>query len=295
MSMSALTEVAKGAFARTESTFRNIIGTSPSFPPEKNRYLLVAAHACPWANRCIMARSLFGLEQAVPMAVVHPTWAATNPNVDDHFGWVFSSPSDPPIQHPSGENEVACDEQCIPPPSHLNWPSARSVYDTSAPGATTKFTVPILYDLVENVIVNNESSEILRMLYDRDLLGQFATKNHALNLYPKEKSIEIETCNDFIYPSINNGVYKCGFAHSQAAYEAAAVSLKEGLQRVETILSASNFLCGDVLTEGLFNTYFFLETFQFYTCCGVSDFFSLFFYFLSLFSFFQLTFVCLLL
>ena len=265
--MSALTEVAKGAFARTESTFRNIIGTSPSFPPEKNRYILIVAHACPWANRCIMARSLFGLEQAVPMAVVHPTWAATNPNVDDHFGWVFSSPSDPPIQHPSGENEVACDEQCIPPPSHLNWPSARSVYDTSAPGATTKFTVPILYDLVENVIVNNESSEILRMLYDRDLLGQFATKNHALNLYPKEKSIEIETCNDFIYPSINNGVYKCGFAHSQAAYEAAAVSLKEGLQRVETILSASNFLCGDVLTEGLFNTYFFLETFQFYTCC----------------------------
>ena len=248
MSQSALVEVTKGAFARTASTFRNIIGT-PSFPPEKNRYLLIVSYACPWAHRCIIARSLFGLEDVIPMAVVHPTWKATNPGVDDHCGWIFASPSDPPIRHPSGMNEVTCDELCVPPPSHLNWSSARAVYP---PGSTSKFTVPILYDLVENVIVNNESSEILRMIYDRELLGQFATKNHALNLYPKEKDTEIKLANQWIYASINNGVYKCGFAHSQAAYETAAVALKEGLERVETMLSSATFLCGNILTEGRF-------------------------------------------
>lgn len=245
---SALVEVKNGAFARTESVHRDTIG-SPAFPPESGRYALIVSYACPWANRCIIVRSLYGLEKVVPMYVVHPTWQKTKPDVDEHSGWVFVSPNGEPLLHPSGENKIDCDEFCVPPPTELNWTSARSVYDTAGAGNAKKYTVPILFDLSTNKIVNNESSEIIKMLYDPTMLGQFATKNQSLNLYPSELASEIEDVNNFVYPQINNGVYKCGFAHSQEAYEAAAYSLKDGLERVEAILSSSEYIAGNVLTE----------------------------------------------
>ena len=247
---SALVEVsAGGAFVRTASAHRNVIGASPAFPPESGRYLLVVCRACPWANRCITVRALYGLEEVVPMIACHPTWAATKPEVDGHRGWVFSAPNDAPRKHPSGENEVACDDGCIPPPEGLNWTSVRSIYDASGAGDSTKFTVPVLWDLKQGTIVNNESSEIIRMLYDPKCLGQFATKNKDLDLYPTHLADQIEEANAFIYPAINNGVYKCGFAHSQKAYETAAVALRAGLDRVETMLGSSQFICGDAMTE----------------------------------------------
>jgi|EP00505_MAST-04D_sp_SCG-Rhode-Island_P004273 glutathionyl-hydroquinone reductase len=247
--LSSLVEVStKGAFVRADSVHRNIVGKTPGFPPESGRYLLVVSLACPWANRCVIVRGLYGLEDVVPMCTVHPTWGHTKPGVDEHRGWMFSSPSDPPRQHPSGKNEIVCDEACVPPPEGLCWSTARDIYDACGAGDAKKFTVPVLWDLQQGTIVNNESSEIIRMLYDPACLGQFATKKHY-NLYPAELAAQIEEANAFIYPSINNGVYKCGFAHTQEAYESAAITLREGLQRVEDMLSTSKFICGETLTE----------------------------------------------
>lgn len=256
---SALVETHGGAFVRTDSVHRSSIGTTTQFPAEHGRYLLVASYACPWAHRCIAIRLLLGLEEAVPLCIVHPMWAHTKPDVDDHRGWVFSNPSDAPREHPSGENHISC-EGCVLPPSQYNkdekkegskrWTSVRSIYDASGAHNAKKFTVPVLWDTKSNRIVNNESSEIIRMLYDVSMLGQFATKNKDLNFYPIELHDKIDAINAFVYTSINDGVYKCGFSHSQAAYEKAAIELLYGLQHVESILSQSKYLCSDsIMTE----------------------------------------------
>ena len=113
-----------------------------------------------------------------------------------------------------------------------------------------KYTVPILWDLNTSTIVNNESSEIIRMLYDTSLLGKFATKNQTLQLLPSALTQHIEETNEWVYTHINNGVYKCGFANTQQAYETAAHHLQAGFERANTLLSKSKFLCSDEhLTE----------------------------------------------
>jgi len=250
MEKTALAEMKDGRFARTDSIHRNSIG-DPHFPPEHGRYLLVAAYACPWAHRCLIARALYGLEQAIPLATTHSSWQLTRPNTDTHSGWIFAEPGTGPIVHPSGKNSIEIDEDCLTPPKSLGWKSVRDIYEMN--GSTTtdlKFTVPILYDLKTNVIVNNESSEILRMLADPQLLGQFATKHQALHLYPVHLKTKIDGVNDFIYTQINDGVYKCGFSNTQNAYNIAATDLQAGLQRVEVILGKSRYLCtNDTITE----------------------------------------------
>jgi len=250
MEKSALEEVKNGAFARTDSIHRNFIG-NVKYPPESQRYLLVVSYACPWAHRTLIVRSLLGLEAAIPLAVVHPTWQLTKPDVDQHSGWVFAAPGDAPIQHPSGKTEFLCDEYCVPPPSSLGWTSVRSVYEAGGSSSKdVKYTVPILWDLSTSTIVNNESSEIIRMLYDTSLLGKFATKNQTLQLLPSALTQHINETNEWVYTHINNGVYKCGFANTQQAYETAAHHLQAGLERANTLLSKSKFLCSDEhLTE----------------------------------------------
>ena len=150
---SGLQETSNGAFVRSASAHRSIIGTDPAFPPESGRYLLVASLACPWAHRCVIARSLLGLENAVPLCVVHPTWAETKPDVDGHRGWVFVSPESDPIMHPSGVNTVST-QGCILPPSEFaqEWKSVRSIYDASGAGDAKKFTVPILFDMKRKLL-----------------------------------------------------------------------------------------------------------------------------------------------
>ena len=240
---------ASGSFARTDSVHRHCIGDA-SYPPVAGRYLLVCAYACPWAHRCLIVRALLGLEAALPLTTVHPTWQRTSPNTDNHSGWVFRKPTDPPVLHPSQKTHVKCDNDCIPPPPQYQdrWTSVRSIYETSASsGATSpkdiKFTVPLLYDMHTNAIVNNESSEIMRMLADPRLLGQFATKNTALVLRPTPLLACIEQTNQWVYTQINNGVYKCGFATSQDAYNTAADDLEAGLVRANQLLAQSKYLC----------------------------------------------------
>ena len=255
MDKTAVDETNKsGAFARTDSIHRHWIG-SPTFPPEPQRYLLIVALACPWAHRCLLARSLLGLEEAIPLATVHPTWQLTKPSLDQHSGWVFVRPTDPPVLHPSQMTSIPCDTHCVPPPPQYDWHSVRSIYDDSNDGNGTsstnvKFTVPILWDLQLHRIVNNESSEILRMLSDFQLLGQFATKHQQLVLRPTLLSRRIDQVNEWVYSHINNGVYKCGFARTQHAYNTAAKELQQGLQRAEQILDSSRYLCSNTqLTE----------------------------------------------
>lgn len=237
--LSAATEVSSsGAFARTASTFRKIIGVTPH-DVEKGRYLLIVSYACPWAHRCLMVRSYFGLEESVPVCSVHPTWGKTKPETDNHSGWLFSNNF----------------ENCTRPP-FADWFSVRSVYDASGAANMKKFTVPILWDLKLSTIVNNESSDIIKFLYNKDILGKFATKNQTVNLCPSEQLDKIEETNKWVYDQINNGVYKCGFSTTQLAYESAAKQLEEGLLRVENILSKSRFLCSDnYMTEADFRLF----------------------------------------
>jgi glutathionyl-hydroquinone reductase len=251
MQKTAVTETDKtGAFARTDSIHRNYVGDE-AFPPELKRYLLICAYACPWAHRCLIVRSLYGLENCIPIAVVHPTWEKTGD--DGHSGWVFKSPNDPPVVHPSTMTTIPCDENCHPPPCEYLWKSVRSIYEASTGGncgKDVKFTVPILWDMKNDTIVNNESSEIIRMFSNPQLLGQFATKNQHLNLRPKKHIHTIDTINAWIYEQVNNGVYKCGFSKTQQAYDVAAKELEDGLNKVERLLETSRFLCtNDSITE----------------------------------------------
>lgn len=201
--------------------------------------------ACPWASRCVAGLYMKGLEGAIGLSVTHPTWARTRPDnpEDKHTGWMFASPDGPPISNPAGHGSFDC-EGCIP--DTVNKAKfVRDLYEM-ANDTSGKYTVPVLWDKKEGTIVNNESSEILRMF--NSAFNDFAT-NPTLDLYPEEHRAEIDEVNDWIYHGINNGVYKCGFATSQAAYDAAFKELFECLDRVEEILTKRRYLTGDRLTE----------------------------------------------
>jgi putative glutathione S-transferase len=156
---------------------------------------------------------------------------------------MFASPDDPPISNPAGLGSFDC-EGCIPD-SLNNAKFVRDLYEM-AHDTGGKCTVPVLWDKKERTIVNNESSEILRMF--KSAFNAVAT-NPTLDLYPEEHRAEIDEMNDWIYHGINNGVYKCGFAKSQAAYDAAFKELFECLDRAEEILTKRRYLTGDALTE----------------------------------------------
>lgn len=254
MSRSALEEIDKvsGAFVRKPSMYRDIISSQPGarFSPEPNRYHLYVSLACPWANRCVAGLHLKGLNNVIGLSVTHPTWQRTRPDLEDdhHCGWVFAHPTDPPLTSPAGYGSFSCNG-CIPDPIHPNAKSIRDLYDiadhTSGEN-TLKYTVPVLWDKKTHTVVNNESSEILRMLNSE--FNAFA-ESPSLDLYPVEHRAIIDELNEWIYDKINNGVYKCGFATSQEAYDIAFKELFEALDRLEELLKKSRYLCGDVLTE----------------------------------------------
>jgi putative glutathione S-transferase len=151
----------------------------------------------------------------LPLSVVHPTWERTRPHIADdlHCGWTFRSPSDPAVTPPSGTGSISCDD-CIPDTNH-GCKFVRDLYDLSQ-DTEGKYTVPILWDKKTSTIVNNESSEILRMLN-----GPFAklvgTDTTTQDLYPEALRPRIDEVNDWVYHNINNGVYKCGFARGQVS------------------------------------------------------------------------------
>ena len=174
-----------------------------------NRYHLYVSLACPWASRCVAALYLKGLEDIIGLSVTHPTWQRTRPDdaEDTHTGWVFATPEDPPLSNPAGFGSFDA-RGCIPDPIHAA-KSVRDLYEI-AQDTNGKYTVPILWDTKESTIVNNESSEILRILntgFD-EVVGVKATGGVKVDLYPEGLRAEIDAVNEWIYPNINNGVYR---------------------------------------------------------------------------------------
>lgn len=208
----------KGAFVRAASQFRRRLG-SDEFPFEPGRYVLYISHACPWCHRTSIVRSLRGLQDVLPMAVVDPLMTAQ--------GWHFS-------EGPG----------CVPDPLY-GLEFARELYVRADPTYTGRCTVPILWDSVTGTIVNNESSEIIRM-FSEDLA---AWGTAGVDLAPAALRPESDAWRDRIYNTVNNGVYRAGFARSQGAYESAVTELFGMLDELDTHLATRRFLCGDTLTE----------------------------------------------
>ncbi|MGR5142470.1 glutathione S-transferase family protein [Photobacterium sp. DNB23_23_1] len=216
------TEQSKGEFIREDAGFRNWLtvdgGAGPNgeigFKAESGRYHLFISLACPWAHRTLIFHALKGLAPHIGVTVVSPDMQTK--------GWEFSQP-DPLYGF-----------ECL----HQIYTQAKSDY-------TGRVTVPVLWDKKTETIVSNESSEIIRMFNDafNDITG------NQQDFYPHALRQEIEQWNEFIYPNINNGVYRCGFATTQEAYEEAFDNLFSALDRLESHLAASRYLVGNTLTE----------------------------------------------
>ena len=197
----------------------------------------------------MIVRALKGLEDVISITVVHPVWQKTKPDdpEDVHNGWIFGDPIGKPFVNAIGKGGPFL--PCYPgnEPDPINHAKTiREVYE-KASDTDGKYTVPILWDKELSTIVSNESCEIIRMLNSE--FNEYA-KNPHLDLYPEGPiREEINTLNDWIYPTINNGVYRCGFATSQTAYDKAITELTESFDRVESILSKQRYIAGNTLTE----------------------------------------------
>lgn len=235
-----------GKFVRTASVFREVISDGhPTYKPEPDRYHLYISYACPWANRCLAVRNLKGLQNVIGLSVVHPTWQKTRPDdpEDPHHGWTFANPDDPPFSSPTGHGQFPC-TACIP--DTVNGArTIRELYEKSN-DTNGKYSVPVLWDKKTGTIVNNESAEIVRMF--NSAFNNLAT-NPDLDLYPEHLRERIDEINSWVYDDINNGVYKSGFATTQAAYEEAVEKVFHALDRVEEILSTQRYIAGNQLTE----------------------------------------------
>jgi putative glutathione S-transferase len=236
---------AKGEFTRVEAIFRAKIAPGGAHPPEANRYHLYVAYACPWAAGTLSMLYLKGLDGVVGVSTAHPTWLRTRPDdpEDTHTGWHFRSPGDPPVPNSAGHGSNEVDNDCIPDTVN-GCKTARELYEL-AKDTGGKYSTPILWDKASKTIVSNESLDILHCLNGE--LNQFA-KHPEVNLYPPELEAELQALNEWIYPMINNGVYRSGFARTQEAYEIALGEVFTSLDRVETILSTKRYLTGDKFT-----------------------------------------------
>ncbi|PKU80063.1 uncharacterized protein LOC110112429 [Dendrobium catenatum] len=222
-----------GAFVRAPSSFRNFISKDQAsqFPAESGRYHLYVSYACPWASRCLAYLKLKGLDKAISYTVVKSILERTK-ETDDHFGWVFPASST---------------EETGAAPDMLNGAkSVRELYELASSNYSGRYTVPVLWDKKLKTIVNNESSEIIRMFNTE--FNEIA-ENADLDLYPSHLQAVIDEVNELVYDSINNGVYKCGFAVKQGPYDEAVVKLYNALDKCEEILSKQRYICGSDLTE----------------------------------------------
>jgi putative glutathione S-transferase len=212
-----------GEYQRRPTSFRSEIRAdgSTEFAPAAGRYHLYVSLACPWAHRTLIYRKLKGLEEAISVNVVDPFLPAE--------GWTFE------------QNVPGATGDSV---NHLHL--LREVYGKAAADYDGSITVPVLWDKELNTIVNNESSEIIRMLNSE---FQAIAKNPEVDFYPEPLRERIDELNEWIYPEINNGVYQSGFARKQAAYSRAVKRLFSALDRVEGILAESRYLTGDSLTE----------------------------------------------
>jgi len=217
-----------GQFVRTTTTFRNWITADGSpgpsgtggFAAQAGRYHLYVSLACPWAHRTLIFRALKGLQGLIDISVVHPDM------LDD--GWSF----DTGFAGATGDRLFG----------HA---FMRDVYLAADPHISGRVTVPVLWDKATGQIVSNESSEIIRM-FNSAFDGLTA---NTLDFWPSAQRTQIEAINQRIYDTLNNGVYKAGFATTQPAYDSAVSALFETMDWLESHLSDNRFLLGDTITE----------------------------------------------
>jgi putative glutathione S-transferase len=208
-----------GAFVRQDSAFRDWVraGGRGGLPAEHGRYHLYVAKACPWASRAVIVRRLKRLEDAISISYAHP--------LRDERGWAF--PGGPFVDAVNGFELLA------------------EAYERTDPDFDARHSVPVLWDKQEGRIVNNESADIIRMLNSEfDEWG-----DASVDLYPAELREQIDTLNERIYETVNNGVYAAGFATTQEAYHRAFVDLFATLDALEERLGEQRYLTGDRITE----------------------------------------------
>ena len=225
------TKATKGHFKRSESQFRNFVTADGSagptghagFKAEANRYHLYVSLACPWAHRTLIFRKLKKLEGLISVSVVDYLMLEN--------GWEFKTRDD---DHGAATGDTLFGSDYL-----------YQVYLKADPAYSGRVTVPVLWDKQQNTIVSNESAEIIRMMNSAfdGLTGS------TLDLYPADIRTEIDALNAVIYDTVNNGVYKAGFATTQEAYEGAVKALFETLDRLDERLASGRYLFGDRLTE----------------------------------------------
>ena len=214
------TESSGGEFVRQDASYRSVItpdGSGDGFKAEPDRYHLYVSLACPWAHRTLIFRKLKQLERLIGVTVVKPEML-------DH-GWELSDYADP---------------SPIPGVQYLY-----EVYTTAQADYSGRVTVPVLWDKKTATIVNNESSEIIRML--NTAFGDFT--DVATDYYPEALRAPVDAINSTVYQCINNGVYQCGFATTQQAYEKAFRALFTALDDIEQRLATQRYLVGEHITE----------------------------------------------
>ncbi|MGA0563623.1 glutathione S-transferase family protein [Ancylobacter sp. VNQ12] len=221
-----------GRFVRKASSFRNWVTSDGAagptgeagFPAEAGRYHLYVSYACPWAHRTLIFRKLKQLEDVISVSVVDPFMGEE--------GWVFAD-------HAARRTEGATTDAV------LGKQRLHEVYTAADPAYSGRVTVPVLWDRKRATIVSNESAEIIRMF--NAAFGAFTPDRH--DYYPAALASEIDALNARVYDAVNNGVYKAGFATTQAAYDEAVTALFAMLDELEARLDGRQWLLGDQLTE----------------------------------------------
>ncbi|PSR15328.1 glutathione-dependent reductase [filamentous cyanobacterium CCP3] len=231
-----------GDYQRPESEFRQRVEVGGTYPPEADRYRLIVGMGCPWAHRTLVTRGLKGLEGAIAVIPVVPS--------PDEGCWVFETPF----------------RGCRTLPE---------LYRQVQPGYGGRATVPVLWDTRTASIVNNESAEIIVIL--NEAFDEWAM-HPEVDLYPENLRAEIDRWNDRTYSAVNNGVYRCGFAQSQAAYDRAVTELFDALGDIDQALGQRPYLCGDRVTLAdvrLFTTLFRFDVvyYSLFKCnrCRIQD------------------------
>ncbi|MEO2003133.1 MAG: glutathione S-transferase family protein [Candidatus Poribacteria bacterium] len=220
--MFATEETEQGEWDRQDDEFRDWVTRdgSSGYPAETGRYHLYVSLACPWAHRTVIVRMLKRLEDVIGLTVVDPIR-------NDEDGWAFRTGpghSEDPIN---------------------GWDFLKQAYTATNPSFRSRVTVPVLWDMQTGRIVSNVDEDIMRML--NAAFDDYTDSD--LNLTPAELLPEIDRVNDFVYPNVNDGVYRCGFASTQHAYEAAVLALFDALDKLDERLSMQRYLVGSVITE----------------------------------------------
>jgi glutathionyl-hydroquinone reductase len=236
-----------------ETIWREFVSSKPGakFTPQPGRYHLYCSYACPGSHRALIVRALKGLEHVISVTYLHPVWRLTNPDDadDKHRGWVFGDPKGDPFS-----NTIQKGGPFPPaypgnePDPHFNAFSIRDIYEY-ANDTSGKYTIPLLWDSQLNTIVNNESSDIAYML--NSCFNDFC-QHPTLDLYTEDDAVgkaKLNEVSEWLSPLMIHGVYRCGFAKTQWAYDRAINDLCAAFDRADDILEQQRFLTGDALTD----------------------------------------------